>query len=260
MNNNAPHSPIMFYDKISDDIMPLGKNTVMRFNVVLHHNPSGKEPRSFHQEYEYRSQKYNFPIVSIKRVYEYYISIENYKEPKDVEKAFIKITQRDFPLFKSILASCISWHTNSQYSHLYAKDNNDNLHLCPPIPEPLELKGLQMGKYLKFEPSIMMNKNFIDEPSVRMKLSDELNWVELSIDMLMATYDVLSNMNMFAIAQSMVPSISVPISTNRYSMEDGAYKKQSQKQPADESSIKTPPAQGGVKGRKPGGTKGLNDL
>lgn len=258
--NDTPYSPIMFYDKISDDIMPLGKNTVMRFNVVLHHNPSGKDPRSFHQEYEYRSAKYNFPIVSIKRVYEYYISIENYKEPKDTEKAFIKITQRDFPLFKSALAACIAWHTDSTYSKLYAKDENGNLYLCPPIPAPIEIKGMQMGKYLKFEPSVMLNvRSCTEEPSVRLKLASDYNWVELSIDVLMAMYDVLSNLNMFAIAQSMVPSISVPLGTNRYNMEDGIMYKPVVKQDIDVSA-KIPNISSGIKGRKPNNKTGLDDL
>lgn len=255
--NEQPYDPIIKYDRISDDIIPLGKNAVMRFNVSLNSN-TGNNLRFFHQEFEYNSKKSpQHSLVSVKRVYEYYISVENYVQPADTSKAFIKVTVKDFVLLKSMLKACIAWHTDPKFAHLFVKDGNNNVFMCAPIPEPLELKLSQMGKYLKFEPFVVHNsRTGMDEPGLLLTMSDPLNTVEINIDRLMAIYDILSNMNMFAVAQSMVPSITVPIGTCRTMMEEAKY--------LGNNSANTDKSFGntsGIKGRKPTGAgSGLNDL
>ena len=257
LNEQQPYNPIIKYDRISDDITPIGKNAVMRFNVSLNMN-IGNNLRFFHQEFEYNSKKSpDHSLVSVKRVYEYYISIENYNPPANTSKAFIKVTVKDFILLKSTLKACIAWHTEEKFAHLFVKDANNNVFVCPPTPDPIVLKLSQMGKYLKFEPAAIDNtKTGMTEPGILLTMSDPLNTVGISIDRLMAIYDILSNLNMFAVAQSMVPSITVPIGTCRTMMEEAKY--------LGNNSANTDKSFGntsGIKGRKPTGAgSGLNDL
>ena len=56
---NVPFIRVNEYNKISDLVMFIGQNCVLKFNVIL--NSEGKDGRieNFHKEYQYYSKKYD---------------------------------------------------------------------------------------------------------------------------------------------------------------------------------------------------------
>ena len=67
------------YDKITDDMMYLGNNINLRFNVLLSKKNSSidNSRRFFHSEYRYESKYDDTQVaVTIKRCFSYYMSID----------------------------------------------------------------------------------------------------------------------------------------------------------------------------------------
>jgi hypothetical protein len=98
----------------------------------------------------------------------------------------------------------------------------------------------------------------MQEPGVRMTLSDDSNTSDISVDNLMGIQHVLTGFNMFMVAQSMLASLPVPIGTNRYTIDDGTaanYKSKEQQQ--TDQSI---PSTSGVQGRRIGQARTIEDL
>lgn len=244
---------ILQYEKMADDIMQLGRNSVSRINVSLNKFSNGV-PYYFHKEYEYQGRNPKLRSVSVKRSYDYYISIENYTKPQGLDKAFIRIGVREFTLFKERLKEVIAWFTDKKHAKLFAKTKEGNVSVTAPVPS-VDIENLPMGKWIRFEPIVIEHDDSKQEPGVRMYLSDPLNYSDLSIDILVGYYEILRTMNMFMSAQSMVPKLSLPIATNRYSIDDGtsySYTKHIET---------TVPKTSSITGRKIGQTKPkLGDL
>ena len=65
------------YNKISDDVYIIGKNIILRMNVVLYNTTSNSNKIYFHREVNYFDNKANQEMRSIKRSFDYHLSIEN---------------------------------------------------------------------------------------------------------------------------------------------------------------------------------------
>lgn len=248
------YEPVEFikYDKISDDIIGLGRNAVLRFNIGL--SKSNQDSRFFyHKEFEYAG-KFG-PTVVIKRTFDYYMTIENYAKPTIGDKAYIRIGLAEFLLFKNAIDACVSWFMDKKFAKLFVKINN-KLSLSSPIPN-YKIERLPMNKWLRFEPIIIEGLDY-QEPGVRITLSDEVNYSDIGVDKIMGLQSLLSTMNMFAIAESMLSSIPAPIGTNRIKLDDGtsASYHQSQQKQTFIDSYKT----SSIEGRKIGQAKRIEDL
>lgn len=235
-------------NKISDEILQLGSNCTCKFNVALK-KLVNDNPLFFYQEFEYTGRK-NEPYVSIKKSFDYYLSIENYQKKGDTDKAFIRIGIKEFPVFKNALQICLSWFTNKKYAKLFIKVGSE-ISVAPPIPD-YTISNLPMGKWLRFEPVVHETYSGNQEPALRMYLSDDLNYTDITIDTLIGFIDIMSNFNMFQVAESMIPKIIVPFGTNRIRLDNTEYY---HKQPMPVNSS-------GVNGRQPDiiRKKGIDDL
>ena len=234
-------------NRISDEIFQLGSNCTVKFNVSLKKQVNENEV-FFYQEFEYNGRK-DQKGISVKKSFDYYMSIENYQKKGDVDKAFIRIGIKEFPLFKRALAICITWFTSKKYAKLFVKVGR-NISVAPPIPEHT-INNLPMNKWLRFEPVVHESYIGQQEPALRMYLSDSLNYTDITIDTLIGFNELLSTFNFFQVAESMLPKITIPLGTNRIKLDNAEYY---HKQP-------NPMNIGGIPGRKPSSTKkGLNDL
>lgn len=244
-----PITEIEKLSRISDEIMQLGSNCTTKFNVSLK-KMINDQPYFFYNEFEYNG-KYKEPSVSVKKNFDYYISIENYKRQDAYDKAFIRIGVREFPLFKRALNTCIAWFTDKKFAKLFIKVGK-NISMSSPIPHHT-MDNLPMDKWLRFEPVVHENYEGAQEPAVRMYLSSELNYTDITVDTLIGFTDMLSNMNMFQIAESMIPKITIPLGTHRIRLDQTEY---SYNRP-----VTTSLDIGGVSGRQPSGKKkGIDDL
>lgn len=216
---NKKINPIIILDRISDDILKIGKNCVMRINVSLIKDINNNQ-QYFHKEYQYTSK--NKPKVSLKRSFDYYISIENYIKPDNCEKAFLKITWKQFPILKRMFREALSWFTNVEYKKLFYNSNN-HIHINSKLSKIYSIKNLSMNKWISIEPYIRKTTVGSEEPSVKMKLSSDDNFTIIPIDNLFGINDILSNFNMYMSAQQLIPVLNIPFGTNRYDINNNTY-------------------------------------
>lgn len=195
-----------YYDKISDDIMYLGRNVILRFNVSLSsYNNEGKRS-NYHREFFY--EKNGLPTAMMRRSFDCFFSIENIVANEKGEKEFIRIGIKEFLPFQYKIKECAEWFTNPEYEDLYAINHNDKLIVQRRIQTALE--RLPMQKYLLFEPSIVEYDNGTLERAVRIYLNSQDNFVDLNIDTYMALWYIVVNFNMYMSAQLMLNYIQRP--------------------------------------------------
>lgn len=207
------------YEKLSDDIAYIGFNTVMRMNVNLSYKNENGERQSFHKEYRYRNSKYNNVSngITIRRRFDYYISIENIKE-NNGEKAYIRLYLKDIPHFRDTLYKASEWFINSKFKNLFIIKNK-MLSVNMEIP-PLIVDGLSMDNYMIFMPVAINDPNMTkyNGPGARILLSSQTNFVDLTADMILGLLEFFNTFNIFQSAQTMLNYIQRPAyGTNLYS-------------------------------------------
>ena len=238
-------------DKISDDVYALGPNVILKFNVSLSKISNGKRYH-FHKEYEYHSKGISEPLVTMKRSFDYYLSIENAQKDNNGNKVFIRIGPQEYLLFKKALEECVSWFIDAKYAKLFARDKG-KLVLVSPVPET-KMRNLPMGKYMEFTPVIIDKgvANADKEPGIRITLGDyEISYIDINIDRLMGLYYIISSFNMYQSAQLMINYLGRPeFGANRFVMD-------SPRAVAPEEDARPRRASSGIDGRfvTPVGTK-----
>ena len=251
--------PIIFtqYEKISDDLYFLGKYVVLRFNVGLAYYKDGKR-NFFHREYEYEKEREN--VVSIKRTYDYYLSLENINPAR---KEFIMITPKEFPRFREAIHTAADWFRDKKYSKLFVSSKG-KLVVTSPIPV-CEINSFPQGKYIKIEPVVITvgAANADNIPGVCITLSDPNNYIYLNVDTLIGLEYTVDCVNMIQMAQSMLASLpsepinrtSIGITTTRTSFEEQRAKIIDQK-----NNIDNPTNKSNIQGRFIGQKRRLEDL
>lgn len=200
------------YEKMSDDIMFIGYNTVMRMNVSLSYKNEYGERESFHKEYRYRSSKYTNANtgITIRRRFDYYLSIENIKPSDSGEKAFIRLGLKDIPHFRNSLHQAAEWFLSHKYKDLFIiKDGKIKLNR---ILKPIDVGNLPMDNFMKILP-VAINDSDLGKysgPGARILLSSESNFVDLTPDTVIGLLEFFNTFNMFQSAQIMLTYIQRP--------------------------------------------------
>jgi hypothetical protein len=195
------------YDKISDDVYFLGQNAILKFNVSLSKTSDAFGRQHFHKEFEYSSKNYDKPLVTIRRSFDYFLTIENIKHTDDGKKEYIRIGIEEMILFKQRLKEAAKWFSDPKYKDLYVT-HKDQLVMRYKL-ERIELPYLPMGKYLSFQ-AIIYTFGEEQAPGVRMYLSDENNFVDMHINKFMGLVYLIDNMNLYESAQLMLNYINRP--------------------------------------------------
>ncbi len=204
------------YEKITDDLYYMGSNIVVKFNVSLARKREDGSRNIFHHEFEYAMNKYSNPknLVTIKRQFEYYLSIENVKAINN-QKEYIYIGVQDFIQFKQKIIESTKWFTNAQFENLFAKKDNKIIMLGK--VEPIDISFNRGNKSIRVEPIIL---NYEDKTltGVRFYLCSLDNYVDIDVDRYMGFVYLISSLNMFQSAQIMLNYIGRPEDgTNRMS-------------------------------------------
>lgn len=209
-------------DKISDDVLSIAPNVVLRFNVALSKISSGKRYH-YHKEYMYPSKNYHEPLITIKRSFDYYLSFENSVKKDGNDKLFIRIGIADYLVLKQGFEEAVAWYTDKEYAHLYARDNG-KLIMVNPIPK--RVIHLPQNKYIKLEPVILeIGETEADrKPGISIDFGDGVNIVSLTLDRFMGLHYVISCFNMYESATILLNYISRPsIGTNSFNMANYGY-------------------------------------
>lgn len=209
--------PVEFfkYDKLSDDVIAIGQNLILRFNVSLS-KVSDDKRYHFHKEYEYPSKGIlgQPTLVTIRRSFDYYLSIENMKKNEFGEKVFIRIGPSEYPILLKAIENCIKWFTDEKYKNLFAKSKN-GLTLMPPIPE-FTIRNLPQEKFMTFTP-VVIERGIADrEAGVRIFLSSDSNYVDINLNKIMGLHYIISKFDMYQAAVALINYLQRPeYGTNR---------------------------------------------
>lgn len=210
---------ILQYEKITDDLCILGINTILRFNVSLAIKTQDGIKKLFHSEFEYKAKKYTNlnTVCSIRRSFDYYLSIENLRANQDGIKEFIMIRIQDILYVREQFELATKWFRDSKYENLFAMSKGRLVMLGK--VEPIKILGLAMDKSLMLEPIIINYDDNNQTTGVRLYLSSRDNYVDMSVDKFMGIVYLLSSINMYESAQILLNYLQRPeLGTNSYNM------------------------------------------
>lgn len=192
------------YNRLSDDVYLIGNNAILKMNVSLY--TSSKDNRyNYHHEYMYKDPKTGEMLISLKRSFDYYLSIENIRAPKE----FIRIGMPDIMMLISGLKKAVRWFSDKEYEGLFAYDKDNTIVLGKRIP-PIEIYPLPMQKYIVLEPIIITMNNNEQQTGVRMYLNSTSNFVDVSVYRFMGFVQVLSSFNLYIAAQNLLNYLGRP--------------------------------------------------
>lgn len=198
------------YDKISDDLCILGYNAVLRFNVNLSRATQEGKRYHYHQEYEYNSNKYidTNRLATIRRQFDYYLSIENLRAVDNNMRESIMIRVQDILYVREQLKEATRWvRGDKQYENLFVKKGNKMI-ILGNVPY-IYISGLAGEKWLKLEPCVM-TYNEVYYPGIRMFLSSQDNFVDMNIDKFMGLVYLIDTINMYESAQLLINYLQRP--------------------------------------------------
>ena len=207
--------PVTFnYNKISDDIMYLGDCMIVKFNTVLAKKDKYGERQPYHKEFEY-GPRHN-RRGSIKRVFDFNVSIENYKPSITGYKDQVNITMSDMYKVRFGLNTVFKWFFDPAYAKMYVQKGPDIILMNR--PDRVEIP-VSFGKAVIFEASIFIDSSGTKQPGVRLYLNNVNNFTDFSVDKFLALKYFLDNLNMYESAQLMLNYIQRPeLGTNTYSL------------------------------------------
>lgn len=206
---------IIKFEKISDDIHHMGNKLMIRICANLARVNNGTR-YYFYKEYEYNINHYQ--RVSVKRGFDYYVSIEEVVKPTNGRnKIFIRIGPSEFIGFFEMIKESTKWFTGKK---IYAKKGGELVFSTPTIPSK-SLSELPMGITLTLAPAILDNGRE-QKPGVQIIVDTGKDIVDfyMTVDNLFGVYGALINYNMFMSAQTMVSSLGIPLGTNRVDLSD----------------------------------------
>lgn len=206
------------YNKISDDIYMIGHNAMLKMNVSLYSNSENYGKISYHKEFEYYDQVSQSNMITMKRGYDYYLSIENMRSIEGSAKEFIRIGMREIMLVRQAFNAAVTWFTSKEYEDIYAYSKNKLI--MARKTDPIEINNLPMGKFIILEP-IIVEYNEQQDRGVRVYLSSSGNYADLSMYNFMGLTQTLNDVNMILCAQSMLTYLGRPeFGTNMHSFTD----------------------------------------
>ena len=240
------------YEKISDDIFHMGKYLMIKICATLARTANGTR-YFFYKEYEYQMNRIR--KVSVKRSFDYYISIEEMAKHKNRDKLFIRIGPAEYYGFMDMIQEAMKWFTRSKYSKLYAKKGAELVFASSTIPSKT-LSGLPMGISITLAPDIMdAGKEFKPSVKIIVDTGREILDYYMTVDNLFGIYGALVNYNMFMSAQSMIGSLGIPLGTNRTDL----YDESNSNQLPDSIPVEVDNKSSSINGRLIGGSK-IEDL
>jgi len=199
------------YEKMTDDLYWLSSNLLLRFNVILAYYDKETGKRSgFHKEFKYPSNKttYNY-LKTIRRNFDYYLSLETYYRRNGEDRIFIPIKVQDIISIRMGLQVVFSWFNDKQYEGLYVTKNG-KLIMTAPTPSYI-ISQLPGGTYIEFKPIIIERQTGVDdkEPGVYMGLSDSFG-IRLTLNRFMGFKYIIDSINMYESAQLMLNYLGRP--------------------------------------------------
>lgn len=190
------------YERITDDIIYLGQNIILRFCVSLANYDKNGERSSYHKEFAYTFN--NNLACTIRRNFNAYLSFDNISQQNSEKKESVRIGIEDMYLFIEGLKNVIGWY----YSNDIYYNDNGNL-ILNNKPQPIRIVNSKQ-KYIEFQAIVIENNLGQQDRGCRIFLNSDSNYTNITIDRLMALWYIISNFNIYQSAQLMLNYFQKP--------------------------------------------------
>ena len=137
------------YEKITDELMWLSKQWILRFTVVLNKYSDKFGRQNYHKEVGY--WKNNDYCININRIFDYYLSIESSSKDEFGNKQSVQIRLSDMYIFVFKLNQVAEWFTAANNRGLFAKKDGKIIMVggAQPIKVLLSFDNyIEFGKFL----------------------------------------------------------------------------------------------------------------
>lgn len=203
------------YDKISDDLCWLGNKCIVRMVVRLANKGKDGTRYHFHKEFKYQSSYTNNPeLITIRRSFEYYISIDHLESGD----SGVMITIRDILLLRMKISEVFNWF----YDKTFAIKNGKMIILEK--KKPVYIDNLVGNKSLTFEPIVYTDFEDKQSKGIRITLNNPDIYTDVSANSFAGFVYIINSIDMFTAAQNMINYISHPdFGTNLYTFERSEY-------------------------------------
>lgn len=160
------------YETISDTLLQLGQGAVLKMTVQLVSKSKDNERVPMSQEYLYRSNKYvnKDKVVSVKRKFFPYLSIEYKDDTEIMGKKSIQITHYDILGFQAKIIEVDALLENS-YAIKRGKQSNK---IIVPADKNFEVESRPSDSVVTFGPTVIVDENGGTSPGVRLGLNHRL--------------------------------------------------------------------------------------
>ena len=203
------------YEKITDDLLWLSKNWMLKFVVQLNRTTNRFGKVNYHKEVGYyKDNKY---CVNINRSFDYYLLFESSKDSRG-EKESIMIRNTDIYLFKYKLQLVYDWFTAEKHQGLFAK--KDGKIIMTSRVEPIKMVNLPLNKYIDFDTSIYQSANGKDQLiGVRMYMNNDNKSFFMEINRFLGFKYFIDTFNMHECALLMINYLQRPMyGTNMFNI------------------------------------------
>lgn len=201
------------YDRMSDDIYYIGGNGKLnlKMNVAFAKKMDDGSRRHFYHEYQYDSKYIDTgQVVSIRRSYEYYLTIDSYEDKDKLNS--IMIRPQDMILLRAKLSEVLNWYN----SDIFAQ-KKDKL-IIVKRPTPIQIGGFPEMKTITFEP-VVIDYETGQSLGVRMTLNNNI-YSDINLDRFYGFVYIINSFDMVASAQMMLAYMGRPeFGTNRIELD-----------------------------------------
>lgn len=231
-------------ETISDIVLSFFNGVYLKMNVRLGH-PFGedKQRNPFVKGYIVSSRRYhsNPDLISIKRNFDYYLTLEQYNNPD----FYVQFRPNKMMIVKHYLNQASKWLMDAQYW----KQENNRLVLSKRV-EPIYIRDLQPGSItVSLAPIPIEYADGLFSKGIRLTIGYADNFVDISTDQFMGFIYSIGSIDMYGAACSMINSI--PIYQQPQFVEELVYYRKdndlgsTQEEVSDTKEIKS------ISGRKP---------
>lgn len=193
------------YEKISDDILYVSKDVVLRMNVVLSRKNKLNEKVSFHKDFIYDSDKYvnKNKLITTRRSFDYFLSLESiYSSSVQV---YFTINIFNIMQFRVFLNNVYRWFNDKKFERLYAIKDNKLIILGR--VDPIEFYS--GNYYIKAEP-ILINYENNQSEGIRLYFNSDTMYTDISLYKLSGLVYLINTADIYQYALGILSYIGAP--------------------------------------------------
>lgn len=198
-------SRFLDYEKISDTLLYMSQDTLLKFNVLLGRRRQDGSRSFFSREAQYKPKQYDFgvsSVISVKRDMQFYFSIDD----KNDFTNSILLRPNDVVMLTMLMNNIVlPWFIGK--TRIFGKSPDDG---------KIIIKGkwkevpfiMSDIKYMKFYPMICQYEDGRTLEGVRIEINDPSNGVDLNVNQFFTFYYYITKTDMYSSAIGLINYIS----------------------------------------------------